>query len=122
MAAAVGVQMAKPERQVIAMIGDGSANYSISALWTAAQYNIPVIFIILNNETYGALRWFSNVLGVSRVPGIDIPNIDFCGLAKGYGVQAFKATSSQEFRDHLNASLNMKSPVLIEVHTIPPAN
>jgi benzoylformate decarboxylase len=122
MAAAVGVQMAKPERQVIAMIGDGSANYSISALWTAAQYNIPVIFIILNNETYGALRWFSNVLGVSSVPGIDIPNIDFCDLAKGYGVQAFQAISSQEFREHLKASLDMKSPVLIEVHTIPPAN
>lgn len=122
MAASVGVQLAQQSRQVIAIVGDGSANYSISALWTAAHYKIPVIFLIMNNGTYGALRWFSNVLGVSNVPGIDIPNIDFCDLAKGYGVRSLKAESSRELRDHLKTSLDLDSPVLIEVKTLPPGD
>jgi benzoylformate decarboxylase len=60
--AAVGVQLAQPQRRVVALIGDGSANYGITALWTAAQYRVPVVFIILKNGTYGALRWFAGVL------------------------------------------------------------
>lgn len=59
MPAAVGVQLAEPDRQVIAVIGDGSANYSVTALWTAAQHNVPVVFVIMRNGTYGALRWFA---------------------------------------------------------------
>src|SRR5690625_3712305 len=64
LAAAVGVQLAQPERPVIALIGDGSANYGITALWTAAQYHLPVTFVILNNGTYAALRSFSNYMHV----------------------------------------------------------
>jgi benzoylformate decarboxylase len=54
MPAALGVQVADPSRRVIAVIGDGSANYSITALWIAARYKIPVVFVILKNGTYGA--------------------------------------------------------------------
>ncbi len=54
MPAAVGVQLAEPNRQVIALIGDGSANYSVTALWTAAQHKVPVVFVIMRNGTYGA--------------------------------------------------------------------
>lgn len=63
--AAVGAQLAQPRRQVIGIIGDGSANYGITALWSAAQYRVPAVFIILKNGTYGALRWFA---GCSRCP------------------------------------------------------
>jgi thiamine pyrophosphate-dependent acetolactate synthase large subunit-like protein len=56
MPAALGVQLAEPSRRVIAIVGDGSANYSITALWTAARYKIPVVFLILKNGAYGALR------------------------------------------------------------------
>jgi Thiamine pyrophosphate enzyme, C-terminal TPP binding domain/DNA methylase/Thiamine pyrophosphate enzyme, central domain len=73
MPAALGVQLAEPSRRVIAVIGDGSANYSITALWTAARYKIPVVFLILKNGTYGALRWFAEVLKVDDVPGLDVP-------------------------------------------------
>jgi benzoylformate decarboxylase len=70
MPAALGVQLAEPSRRVIAVIGDGSANYSVTALWTAARYKIPVVFLILKNGTYGALRWFAEVLKVDDVPGL----------------------------------------------------
>ena len=84
--AAVGVALAQPDRRVVAVIGDGSANYGITALWTAAQRRLPVTFVILRNGTYGALRWFAGLLDTPDVPGLDVPGIDFVALARGYGV------------------------------------
>jgi benzoylformate decarboxylase len=117
MPATVGVQLAKPERRVIGIIGDGSANYGITALWTAAQYNIPSIFIIMKNGTYGALRWFAGVLKAEDVPGLDVPDIDFCALARGYGVKAHNVQSVTALRAALIEALDTQGPVLIEVET-----
>ncbi|MNZ60153.1 Benzoylformate decarboxylase [compost metagenome] len=120
--AAVGVQLATSARRVIGIIGDGSANYGITALWTAAQYNIPVVFIILKNGTYGALRWFADVLNVSDAPGLDVPGLDFCAIAQGYGVHAVHAATGAEFARAFSEALAGNRPVLIEVptHTIEP--
>ncbi len=115
MPAALGVQLAEPARRVIALVGDGSANYGITALWTAAQHRIPVIFVILRNGTYGALRWFADVLKVANVPGLDVPDIDFVSLAKGYGVQGSRVTSAHELKATLATALASKDPMLIEV-------
>ncbi|MGC5703058.1 benzoylformate decarboxylase [Pseudomonas sp. NFXW11] len=116
--AAVGVQLARPERRVIAIIGDGSANYGITALWSAAQYRVPVVFIILKNGTYGALRWFAEVLQVEGAPGLDVPGLDFCALARGYGVEALQATTREAFAEALSQALAGDGPVLIEVPTL----
>jgi benzoylformate decarboxylase len=121
MPAAIGVQLAEPDRQVIAVIGDGSANYSISALWTAAYYDIPVIFIILKNGTYGALHWFGARLGVNGVPGLDIPGIDFLAIAKGYGLAVYSAANDVQFADVLKTAITARKAALIEVETLPPA-
>ena len=99
---ALGVQLACPDRRVIALIGDGSANFSITGLWTAAQHRIPAVFIILKNGTYGALRWFAEVLQVRDVPGLDVPGIDFCALAQGYGVRAVQANTPGSSAGSLN--------------------
>jgi benzoylformate decarboxylase len=117
MPAAVGVQLARPERRVIGIIGDGSANYGITALWTAAQYNIPSIFIIMKNGTYGALRWFAGLLDAEEVPGLDVPGIDFCALASGHGMKAHNVQSSTALRAALTEALKTARPVLIEVET-----
>jgi benzoylformate decarboxylase len=115
--AAVGIQLAEPDRQVIAVIGDGSANYGITALWTAAQHQIPTIFVILKNGVYGALRWFASVLKAEHLPGLDVPAIDFCSIAKGYGVDARQATSGETFAAALRQALASHRPMLIEVTT-----
>lgn len=117
MAAALGVQLAESSRRVIAIIGDGSANYSITALWTAARYKIPVVFLILKNGTYGALRWFTNVLKVDAVPALDVPGIDFLSLATGYGVESVRATTVEELKHALTTALCSQSPTLIAVPT-----
>ena len=117
MPAALGVQLAEPSRRVIAIIGDGSANYSITALWTAARYKIPVVFLILKNGTYGALRWFAEVLKVDAVPGLDVPGIDFLSLAKGYGVESVSAATAEALKQALTTALASQTPTLIEVAT-----
>ncbi len=118
MPAALGVQLAEPSRRVIAVIGDGSANYSVTALWTAARYKIPVVFLILKNGTYGALRWFAEVLKVDAVPALDVPGIDFLSLAKGYGVEGVRAATAEELRQALITALGSQTPTLIEVPTL----
>jgi benzoylformate decarboxylase len=118
MPAALGVQLGEPSRRVIAVIGDGSANYSITALWTAARYKIPVVFLILKNGTYGALRWFAEVLKVDDVPELDLPGIDFLSLARGYGVEGVRAVTANELKQALTAALGTQAPTLIEVPTL----
>lgn len=115
--AAVGAQLAQPRRQVIGIIGDGSANYGITALWSAAQYRVPAVFIILKNGTYGALRWFAGVLEVPDAPGLDVPGLDFCAIARGYGVEALHAATREELESALKHALAADRPVLIEVPT-----
>ncbi|WP_373620505.1 thiamine pyrophosphate-dependent enzyme, partial [Pseudomonas aeruginosa] len=115
--AAVGAQLAQPRRQVIGIIGDGSANYGITALWSAAQYRVPAVFIILKNGTYGALRWFAGVLEVPDAPGLDVPGLDFCAIARGYGVEALHAATREELEGALKHALAADRPVLIEVPT-----
>ena len=100
---------------MIAFIGDGSANYGITALWTAAQHGISVVFIILNNGTYGALRGFAAKLNALDAPGLDVPGIDFVSLGEGYGVEAGLAESEGELRDQVAKALASDRPTLIEV-------
>ncbi|MET3356501.1 UNVERIFIED_ORG: thiamine pyrophosphate-dependent acetolactate synthase large subunit-like protein [Xanthobacter viscosus] len=97
MPAAVGVQLAEPDRQVIALIGDGSANYSITALWTAAQHKVPVVFVIMRNGTYGALRWFAGVLKAEHMPALDVPDIDFVAIATGCGLEPVRMDTEEAF-------------------------
>ncbi|MEV8596924.1 benzoylformate decarboxylase [Streptomyces sp. NPDC052012] len=95
---AVGVAMAQPDRPVVGVIGDGSANYGITALWTAAQHRVPLTVVLLRNGTYGALRWFGGLLGVPDAPGLDIPGMDFTRIAEGYGVRARHVGDAEELR------------------------
>jgi benzoylformate decarboxylase len=117
--AAVGAQLAHPDRRVIGLIGDGSANYGITSLWTAARYGVPVIIVILKNGTYGALRWFAEVLDAGETPGLDVPGIDFVRIAEGYGVRAKSVCTAKEFTVALEEALAGTCPMVIEVITVP---
>ncbi|WP_306322010.1 MULTISPECIES: benzoylformate decarboxylase [unclassified Streptomyces] len=114
--AAVGAAMGDPDRPVVAVVGDGSANYGITALWSAAHYRIPVTFLILRNGTYGALRWFGTLLDTPDVPGTEIPGIDFTALAAGYGVPATTVTELADLREQLKNPAT-DGPRLVQVDT-----
>ncbi|MET8997282.1 benzoylformate decarboxylase [Amycolatopsis sp. NPDC004169] len=115
--AAVGVAMGSPDRPVVGVIGDGSANYGITALWTAAHYRVPVTFVILRNGVYGALQWFGELLGTPDVPGTEIPGMDFTAIAAGYGVEATAVRDEDDLRAQLKATPD--GPRLIQVDTEP---
>lgn len=117
MPAGIGIQMAQPHRQVFVVIGDGSSNYSIQALWTAAQYQVPVIYLVMKNGTYGALRWFASVLGVNEVPAFDVPNIDFVSIAEGYGLTGYRAKTTEQVYSAIQQAIEKREPSLIEIET-----
>lgn len=113
--AAVGVQLAEPGRPVIGVIGDGSANYAITGLWSAAHHRVPVTFVILRNDEYGVLKWFATAMKATDLPGLDLPGIDYCAIAKGYGLAAVRIATRDELAAALVRSIASDSPSLIEV-------
>ena len=118
-AAAVGVQIAEPRRRVVALIGDGSAMYSIQALWTAANQKLPMTFLICNNGGYQILKNRLKAFhGNDKPIGMDFkdPPIDATVLAKGFGVPAERVDTAAGFEAALAKSLaNTGGPTLIEV-------
>ncbi len=80
-----GVQLARPGRPVVCVLGEGSAQYSITGLWTAAAYDVPVTFLILRNGEYGILKWFAQAAQVDGAPGLDLPALRTAPVAEGYG-------------------------------------
>jgi benzoylformate decarboxylase len=113
--AAVGIALARPEIRTVCLIGDGSAMYSIQALWTAAQRQLPLSVVVLNNSGYGAMRSFSQVMQVRNVPGLDLPDIDFVKIADGMGCDAARVAKSSELAPALKRALAHKGPSLVEV-------
>jgi benzoylformate decarboxylase len=113
--AAVGVTLGRPDRKTVCLIGDGSAMYSIQALWTAAQRKLPLTVVVINNLGYGAMRSFSQVMQVRNVPGLELPGIDFVRIAQGLGCDAMRVSQSAELASALKRALGHESVSLIEV-------
>ena len=84
--AAVGMALGRPATRTVCLIGDGSAMYSIQALWTAAQRKLPLTVVVINNAGYGAMRSFSQVMQVRNVPGLELPGIDFVKTRRRHGL------------------------------------
>jgi benzoylformate decarboxylase len=113
--AAVGIALGRPGARAVCLLGDGSAMYSIQALWTAAQGKLPLTVVVLNNSGYGAMRSFSEVLQVRNVPGLELPGIDFVQIAQGMGCDAMRVSQSAELAGALKRGLSHDGTSLIEV-------
>jgi benzoylformate decarboxylase len=113
--AAVGVSLARRGQRVIALLGDGSSLYSIQGLWSAAQLDLPISFVIVNNGRYEALESFGRHFGLDRTEGTRLPGFDFAGIARGFGLSAQKVTTADELDQALRASFANQRPTLIDV-------
>jgi benzoylformate decarboxylase len=113
--AAIGVQLADPSRPVIALIGDGALHYTVSGLWTAAQYEVPVTFVVPRNEEYAALKKFTRLMNAGGAPGLDLPAMDIIGIAGAYGVPAVRVDSLEDLSRELRQARRSEGPCLIEV-------
>ena len=105
MPAAIGAKLALPDRPVVALIGDGSAMYTVQALWTAAHYRLPVVWVIFNNTSYRILKQRLVMLRglaeqADNFVGMELndPAIDFVGLARSLGIDG-AARRDRERRD-----------------------
>jgi benzoylformate decarboxylase len=113
--AAVGVALARPGRKVIGLLGDGSAMYSIQGLWSAAEFKLPIAFIIVNNSSYRALEEFGRHFGIEALPGVSLPHLDFCALAAAQGVKGIRVERCEELDAALSEIFAATVPMLLEV-------
>jgi acetolactate synthase-1/2/3 large subunit len=118
---AVGAAIACPTRPVIALIGDGTAMYTIQALWTMAREQLNVTSIIFNNASYSVLnveleRVGAEEAGPKAKAQLDLhgPVLNFAQLAQGMGVHAVRATTAEDFVKALTYALAHPGPHLIE--------
>jgi benzoylformate decarboxylase len=115
---AIGIQLAQPERPVVAIVGDGSAMYSIQALWTAAHLKRPITYVIANNGSYRILKERLRAFhGSNDFIGMDLkdPPIDFMGLAQSMGLKAQRITEPDEIDTAVREATASGRPSLIEV-------
>ena len=118
MAGAVGVQLALRDRPAVAVVGDGSAMYSIQALWTAANANLPITYVIANNGGYRIIKERLKAFhGVEDYTGMEFrdPPIDFTGLARSMGVEAHRIEDADDIGPAIAASTRRHGPTLLDV-------
>jgi benzoylformate decarboxylase len=118
MSGAIGISIALPDRPVVAVVGDGSAMYSVQALWTAANMKLPITYVIPNNRGYRILKErLVSFRNTDRFVGMDIadPDIDFVGLAESMGVKSRHVEAPQDFAGVLREAVASGQPNLIDV-------
>ncbi len=124
---ALGIQLARPDRPVVCIVGEGSAMYGIQGLWTAAYYDLPVTYVICNNRSYRILKhflvnYYYPTLGLkdrqSDYIGMNFSKhpLDCAGVAKGFGVEGFRVDKPGQLRATLEKTISLGRPSLVDVH------
>ncbi len=113
--ASVGVALGSPGRRVLCLLGEGSSMYSIQALWTAVQLELPIAFIVLDNRAYLALKALGATFGVKDPPGVDLPGLDASAVAAGFGCPARHVERAEELAAALERALAAPGPTMTTV-------
>jgi benzoylformate decarboxylase len=120
--AAIGAKLALPDRPVMALVGDGSAMYTVQGLWTAARYRLPIVWVIFNNTSYRILKQRLIMLRglaeqADKFVGMELndPAIDFVGLARSLGIDGQRAATVKDATDLIGKALKDRVAMLIDV-------
>ncbi len=118
----VGVKLASPGRPVVGLVGDGAAMYTIQALWTAARYRIPVVYVVCNNRTYkilkeGMARYLAPEGRESKHIGMDFYErpLDLAKIAEGFGVPGYRVERAEQLRPALEKALGGNTTAVVDV-------
>jgi pyruvate dehydrogenase (quinone)/pyruvate oxidase len=111
---AIGAQVAYPDRQVVALTGDGSLSMMMGDLVTLCQHNLPVKLIVLKNNTLGLIKWEQMVYLGNPEYGVDLAPIDFAKVAEACGARGIRIEEPGKCRDLLEAALVQEGPVVVE--------
>jgi acetolactate synthase-1/2/3 large subunit len=113
--ASFGAKLASPDRQVVAIIGDGGIQMTIQELGTMVQYKVPVKIIILNNNFLGMVRQWQQLFFEKRYASTELVNPDFTQIAKGYGIESKRVDDRANLQQSIKEMLDHKGPYLLEV-------
>ena len=102
---------------MVATIGDGSFQYSVQAIWTAAQHDLPIVFVVMRNEEYSILKAFALLEKTPGVPGMDLPGLDIVSIATGFGCRAVHADTTEQLAEQFTTALTAQGPSVIVVQT-----
>jgi thiamine pyrophosphate-dependent acetolactate synthase large subunit-like protein len=120
-ACGLGVKVARPDKTVISLMGDGGFGMTVSELSTAVNYNINTITIVMNNKSWGAEKAYQKDFFGKRYIGSDISSPPFDKIAELYGAKGFKVERSSEIGDAVKAALKCNKPAVIDVAIDPKA-
>jgi len=120
--AAIGLRMALPDRPVVAVVGDGSSLYQIQSVWSAAQYGVGALFIVLANGRYAVMDRLAELQGAAAVwPGF--ADVDIAAVARGFGCESLGIAGYEELvrvlDDVLPSLAERRTPLLLEVQVLP---
>lgn len=118
--ASMGISLANPNKTIVCIVGDGSMQYAIQSFWTAAQHNIKVIVIVLNNQEYAAMKELSLTFKADNAPSYDLPGINIIDIVKGYGCNAEKVSDPKSLKTAVQKALENPNTSVIDV-TIDPS-
>jgi acetolactate synthase-1/2/3 large subunit len=116
-----GASLACPDRKTICLVGDGSAMYTVQALWTQARERLDILTLVFSNRAYAILNYELQRLGAQAGPtseallGLARPELRFTELARGMGVEASRVETAEAFADELRSALARPGPRLIEL-------
>lgn len=113
--AAIGAKMAAPERDVVAIIGDGGYQMTIQELGTIFQQKIPLKIVVLNNDFLGMVRQWQQLFFDKRYASTEMTNPDFVAIAKGYYIDAQKVTEREKLSEAVKEMMASKGPYFLEV-------
>jgi pyruvate dehydrogenase (quinone) len=115
---AIGAQVTYPDRQVVALCGDGGLAMLMGELLTVAQYDLPVKILVFNNHSLGMVRLEMEVAGFPPY-GCDLKNPNFASLAEAIGFKGVRIEDPAQVRPELKRAIESSGPVLIDVVTDP---
>jgi benzoylformate decarboxylase len=116
---ALGDRARGVQRTVVATIGDGSFQYSVQAIWTAAQHRLPIVFVVMRNEEYSILKSFALLEQTPGVPGLDLPGLDIASIAAGFGCRSINVDTTEKLATEFTSALTADGPTVIVVRTKP---
>jgi thiamine pyrophosphate-dependent acetolactate synthase large subunit-like protein len=112
--AAIGAKVAHPDRQVLAVLGDGGFMFSVNELATAVKYELGIVFLVLNDQRYGAIKYLQEGM-FGKYGEVDLANPDFPALARAFGAQGVRVDGLDDLPPVLERALGHRGPTLLEL-------
>ena len=113
--AAIGAKMGAPDREVVAVIGDGGYQMTIQELGVIFQHKLPVKIVVLNNDFLGMVRQWQQLFFEKRYASTELVNPDFVKIAEGYHIQSKRVSKREELQGAVEEMIRSKEPYFLEV-------